>query len=93
MDEEIKKEIEEILNYHLEQFNARYIRVRDVYKNDYGLPELMFIKSQICKCITFGLHVAAMTLTNHLLEKSIKLFLIYSDNLKNKDKRVINLLK
>lgn len=86
MDEEILKEIEEIVNYHLKQFNARYLRIRDVYKNDYRLPELMSIKSQICKCIAFGLHVAAMTLTNHLLEKSIKIFLIYSDNLRNKNK-------
>lgn len=86
MDEEILKEIEEIVNYHLKQFNARYLRIRDVYKNDYRLPELLSIKSQICKCIAFGLHVAAMTLTNHLLEKSIKIFLIYSDNLRNKNK-------
>lgn len=85
MDEIIKKEIEDVVNAQLGCINPEYyIRIRDVYKSNYGLPEFMFIKSQICKCIIFSLHVAAMTLTNHLLEKSIKFFLIYSDNTKNK---------
>ena len=85
MDEEVQREIEEIVNFQRKNINEQYLSIREVYNRSYNLGELDIIKSQICKCITLGLNIAAMTLINHLLEKSIKLFLIYSRAIKNKD--------
>ena len=43
------------------------------------MPELDPIRYEICKCIFVGCYQAAITLTNHLLENSLKTFLIYHD--------------
>ena len=81
----ISNEISLILQNQIRKIQVnRYSQIREIYNNSYKLPELQTIKHQICICITFGLDIAAMTLTNHLLEKFLKLALIYNDSLKNK---------
>ena len=83
---QIDQEIKEIINSQIKLINGNYyFTIRDIYKNEYKLPELQTIKYQICRCITFGFYIAAMTLLNHLLEKFLKISLIYSD-MKNTDK-------
>lgn len=41
-----------------------------------GLKPLWFVINEICDCLIMNKQCAAMTLTNHLLESSLKLSLI-----------------
>lgn len=77
-------EINYILDSILTQMDLNdYIRIRDVYFDSYRLPEFQTIKHQICKCIILGQYIAAITLTNHLLEKVLKFSLNYNFSRKN----------
>lgn len=62
-----------------------YYAVKSLFEENYKTIELQTIKNQILLCITFGLYMAAMTLTNHLLEKFLKSMLSYNDALKYKE--------
>ena len=46
------------------------------YENGYNFPPLDDVRAEVCKCLMYGLHQAALTLTNHLLESALKKFLI-----------------
>jgi len=72
--------------------SSNYQIVADIFNTGYGYPELDPLRDEICKCIICGLHQASITLTNHLLEASLKkcLAIKYSienrkNNLKPKD--------
>ena len=87
--EEPKKldEWEEKVYTQLSIVNRTYFyQVKSLFEINYKTPEFQTIKNQILLCITFGLYMAAMTLTNHLFEKFLKGVLSYNDTLKNKDK-------
>ncbi len=60
-------------NFNLQ---INYAQIKDVFVLKYGYPELDPLRNEICKCIICGLFQAAITLTNHLLEKSLKFCLI-----------------
>jgi hypothetical protein len=49
-----------------------YESIKDIFNVEYGYPELDPVRDEICKCIICNLHQAAVTLTNHLVESSIK---------------------
>ncbi|MGI6048162.1 MAG: hypothetical protein ACOYEG_09185 [Petrimonas sp.] len=51
---------------------ANYKVVKDIFDNPYGYPALDPIRNEICKCIICGLYIASITLTNLLLERSLK---------------------
>jgi hypothetical protein len=57
---------------------SNYKRIRQFYVNEYGLTEIDPLRYEICICITLSLYQAAVTLTNHLLEKYLKIALIYN---------------
>lgn len=61
-----------------------YEKIKDIFSVSYDMPELDPVRDEICKCIICGLHQAAITLTNHLLEQSLKTCLIYNDSIDNK---------
>ena len=50
-----------------------------MYNSEYGWPELDVVRNEICLCLIFGFHQAAIALTNHLLESLLKYSLIYLD--------------
>lgn len=89
MNDETKKldEWEEKVLTQLSIVNRNYFySIKSLFEFSFKTPELQTIKNQILLCITFGLYIASMTLTNHLLEKFLKSMLSYNDALKNKDK-------
>jgi len=75
------KELNEIVNGVLMSVNLdRYESIRDLYDIDIRYPELQTIYYEILQCITFGFYLAAITLTNHLLEQILKKLLTYHDS-------------
>lgn len=51
---------------------AHYKLVRNIFENPYDYATLDPIRNEICKCIICGLFQASITLTNFLLERSLK---------------------
>jgi hypothetical protein len=58
--------------------------IKNIFNSEYGYPELDPVRDEICKCIICGLYQAAITVTNHLLEQSIKTCLIFKHSIENK---------
>lgn len=54
-----------------------YVKIRHCYANEYELPEIDPLRYEICICLTLSLYQAAITLTNHLIEKYLKIALVY----------------
>jgi len=84
LDAEIQKLIEENKSF----IERNYLQIRTQYLNSYNLPELDPIRYEICKCLFVGCYQAAITLSNHLLENSLKTFLIYHDLINKKTSSV-----
>jgi len=83
--EELYSELNETIRNLLSLIKIEdYIEIRDIYRSPYKSPELQTIKYQICNCIIMGFYISAITLTNHLLEKFLKISLIYNDGKKDK---------
>ena len=61
-----------------------YNTIAEAFENEYGWPEVDSVRSEVCKCLICGLHQAAITLTNHLLESVLKKALIIEESAKNK---------
>jgi hypothetical protein len=61
-----------------------YKAMESLFENQYGYPELDPVRAEICRCLVCGLNQAAITLTNHLLEMSLKTCLIFQYSKKNK---------
>jgi len=80
MEERLRHLINEINSNLIENYSS----IKDIFNNEYGWPELDPVRDEICKCIMFGLSQAAITLTNHLLESSLKKCLIYKYTIDNK---------
>ncbi len=56
--------------------SSNYELIATTFNSEYGYPEFDPLRDEICKCIICGLNQAAITLTNHLLEASLKKCLI-----------------
>lgn len=69
------------LNAHID---INYDIIKEIFNLEYGYPELDPLRDEICKCIICGLNQAAMTLTNHLLESSLKKCLAMKYSIDNK---------
>jgi len=82
----LTEEVNQIIRSRFEFINRFYPTIREVYKKDYGWPELDPLRYEICICIMFGLCQAAITLTNHLLESLLKYALIISHGKEKKQK-------
>lgn len=61
-----------------------YEVIRSVFNKEYGYPEFDPLRDEICKCVLCDLHQAAITLTNHLLESSLKKCLAMKHSISNK---------
>ena len=75
-----------VLRERATKLEQNYSQVRDSYQNEYGWPELDTIRYEITLCLMFGLHQAAITLTNHLLESAMKYTLIAHNSKGQKEK-------
>jgi hypothetical protein len=80
-------------NYRIEQFikelNLKipfnHLGIEEIFNFEYDYLELDSLRDEVCKCIICGLNQAAMTLTNHLLESSLKKCLIMRFSIENKN--------
>jgi hypothetical protein len=72
----LNKEVNEIIKSRVQFINQNYPTVREAYQNHYNWPEMDTLRHEVCLCLVFGLHQAAITLTNHLLESLLKNALI-----------------
>jgi hypothetical protein len=77
------KEYEVVIEQRKSFFLENYPLVSKIYHRPYDMPELDPLRHEISLCIMFGLHQAAITLTNHLIEWFIKLILIYNESTRN----------
>ncbi len=64
--------IEQFVNELNLCLTPNYEVINEVFNFEYGYPALDPIRDEICKCIICGLYQSTITLTNHLLEKSLK---------------------
>lgn len=64
--------------------SKNYKLVKDEYNLSYGYIKLDPLRDEICKCLVCDLNQAAITLTNHLLESSLKYFLTIKYSKENK---------
>jgi hypothetical protein len=64
------------INQFIDELNQtiapNYQITKEIFNREYGYPELDPLRDEICKCLICGLYQAAITLTNHLLESSLK---------------------
>jgi hypothetical protein len=72
-------EIQNLKNKYESLIEENYPEIRFQFQNPYGLSVLDPIRFEICSSITIGCFQAAITLTNHLLENSLKTFLVYQE--------------
>ena len=77
------------LNDFVESLNQtiprNYEVINNIFNNQYGYPEFDPLRDEICKCIMCGLYQAAITLTNHLLETSLKKCLAMKYSIEHKE--------
>jgi hypothetical protein len=84
MDEDTKTqylaEVNELIQSRQKDIFSNYPTIRELFKNQYdGDTELNPLRYEISICIIFGLYQAAITLTNHMIEKYLKIALIYKN--------------
>ncbi len=84
MDEENQnkylEEVTELINSRQPDIFKNYPEIRDIFRNGYeGDTEMNPLRNEIGICIIFGLYQAALTLTNHMIEKYLKIALIYKN--------------
>lgn len=63
-----------------------YEIIKDIFENEYGFPALDPLRDEICKCFMCGLYQSTITLTNHLIERSLKFCLATKSTLETKVK-------
>ncbi|MDF4204733.1 hypothetical protein PXD56_17315 [Maribacter sp. SA7] len=80
LEEVIKKFIAEKVNSKLDFDPREVAKIKPFFEDELTiLDNLKEVRTEICYCIFFGLHQAAITLTNHLLEDTLKTGLLYSE--------------
>ena len=62
-----------------ERVNKNFEAIADLVTTPYNWQLLDAIRQEICDCILIGASQAAVTLTNHLLEKSLKALLMHNE--------------
>ncbi len=85
MDNQTNKErLEQFVNELNICIGCNYEVIKNVFNKEYGYPEFDPLRDEICKCVLCDLHQAAITLTNHLLESSLKKCLAMKHSISNK---------
>ncbi|MFV1450501.1 hypothetical protein VBZ51_15200 [Maribacter sp. HS] len=80
LEEVIKKFITEKVNSKLDFDLKEVAKIKPFFEDELTiLDNLKEVRTEICYCLFFGLHQAAITLTNHLLEDTLKTGLLYSE--------------
>lgn len=86
----MKTRFEQFIKELNDEIDINYKTIENIFNLEYGYPELDPLRDEICKCIICGLNQAAITLTNHLLEASLKKCLAMKYSITNK-KAIVDL--
>jgi len=73
------EELNEILESRESEMLKIYPRIRKALQTHYDWPEIDTLRHEACLCLVFGLHQAAITFINHMLESFLKYGLSYKD--------------
>jgi hypothetical protein len=65
------------------QIEHNYGIINIIFNSEYGYLALDPVRDEICKCFLCGLYQSTITLTNHLLEKSLKFSLATKYSIEN----------
>ena len=76
---EIKKKLKPITEELSSSIVSNFPKIILQFENSYQLSDIDPIRHEICLCLLYSLNQASITLTNHLLEKFLKLALVYKD--------------
>lgn len=68
-----------LLQEHQQRFHSNFDSIADLITTPYNWSLLDAIRIEICDCILVSASQAAVTLTNHLLEKSLKALLMHNE--------------
>lgn len=63
----------------IDNFNTNLNKIGFIFYNEYGKPELDPLRGEISKCLICDLCQASIALTNHLMEKFLKIIVIDAD--------------
>jgi len=74
------EQIDEVSQNLGKKITQNFSKVSDILLNPYNWPLLDSIRQEICNCILIDSSQAAVTLTNHLLEKSLKAVLMHNES-------------
>lgn len=89
MDSKRKNMNNDRINSFIKDLNndifSNYLKIPTIFNWEYGYPELDPLRDEICKCLICGLYQASITLTNHLLESSLKKCLAIKYSIDNKN--------
>lgn len=77
MNEKIQGKADGIINRFSQGVNGGLNRLEDYIDAELLWPEMRYIKDEIIDCLLINASQAAITLTNHFLEKTLKLGLVY----------------
>jgi hypothetical protein len=72
------EQIEEVSQDLGQRIRQNLSKISDILSTPYNWPLLDSIRQEICNCILIDSSQAAVTLTNHLLEKSLKAVLMHN---------------
>lgn len=79
MGEKSNKQLETIKEQLIERLATNAPHLLGYLNDKIEWEELSPIKGEVVNCLMLGLGMSSITLTNHLLERSLKLALIYND--------------
>jgi len=84
MDDELRRKFTDealkVIKSRYEFIGRNYPRIREALNEFYEWPEMDTLRGEVCLCLFFGLHQAAITLTNHFFESLLKYALIIHDS-------------
>ncbi|MDR2891404.1 MAG: hypothetical protein LBV18_07435 [Alistipes sp.] len=82
---ESDRSVGELVDELSKKMLPKYREIKCIFDNPYDYLALDPLRVEVCKCIIFDLHQAAITLTNHLLEYSLKFCLGLKHSKDNKN--------
>ena len=75
--DDIKRQKEALMKRYTDGVNNHFEQWLPYLNDELLWPEMRYVRDEIIDCLLTGTYQAAITLTNHFLEKSLKMALVY----------------
>jgi len=75
--DKIKTQVDDLINRYVQNAHKNFALLDGIIDDELLWPEMRYVRNEILDCLLIGNNQAAITLTNHFLEKSLKMALIY----------------